>query len=220
MTLLEALKQFLSSDISETDEKKTEQETKEVKPEGKEVPAKTEEVKVEKTVTKPVEEDKKTPEGETKAEVKEEIMEGSQDMNIFETGWFNSETGKIDESKIKNPEVISAIQQIQAKYQEEKNNRLVSDKLNDELKNYSLAVSEDTLRKVLNLSDVKIGKDGSVTGVKEALEALKTSEPGFFKDKEKESNPLNEGFNPVEKKNTDNITSFAQAFQMMEEIGN
>ena len=54
----------------------------------------------------------------------------------------------------------------------------------------------------------------------EAIEALKSSEPGFFKNKEQEDNPLNQGFNPVEKRNTDNINSFAQAFQLMEEITN
>ena len=42
---------------------------------------------------------------------------------------------------------------------------------------------------------------------------------GFFKDKEKESNPLNEGFNPVEKRGTDGVNSFSQAFKLMEEIG-
>ena len=68
------------------------------------------------------------------------------------------------------------------------------------------------------MSNVKIDKDGKATGIKEALEDLKSSEPGFFKDKDKESNPLNEGFNPVEKKDTDNVASFAQAFRLMEEI--
>ena len=95
---------------------------------------------------------------------------------------------------------------------------MIADSLNNELKNYSLNVSEDTLRKVIDMSKVSIDKDNNVTGVKEALEALKTAEPGFFKDKEKESNPLNEGFNPVEKRGTDNISSFSQAFKLMEEI--
>ena len=139
-------------------------------------------------------------------------------MVLFEDGWFNSETGEIDESKIKNPEVLSAIQSITGRYKKEKEDRMIADSLNDELKNYSLNVSEDTLRKVLDMTNVKIDKDGKVVGIKEALENLKTAEPGFFKDKEKESNPLNEGFNPVEKKNTDNIGSFSQAFKLMEEI--
>lgn len=143
---------------------------------------------------------------------------GNEIMEIFEDGWMNNETGEIDESKIKNPEVLAAVQAITGRVKAERDKRMIADSLNNELKNYSLNVSEDTLRKVLDMSKVSIDKDNNVTGVKEALEALKTAEPGFFKDKEKESNPLNEGFNPVEKRDTDNISSFSQAFKLMEEI--
>ena len=59
--------------------------------------------------------------------------------------------------------------------------------------------------------------DGKVTGVKEALDKLKSSEPTFFKDVEKESNPLNEGFSPVDKQSNSNLNSFSQAFRLMEE---
>ena len=142
------------------------------------------------------------------------------DIKMFEDGWFDETSGNVDLGKIKNPEALAAIQLLTNKYKAEKEQRLISDTLNDTLKEYSLNVSEDTLRKVLDTSGVKIDKDGKVVGVKEAIEALKTSEPGFFKDKEKESNPLNEGFNPVEKKNTGNINSFSQAFKLMDEVNN
>jgi hypothetical protein len=144
---------------------------------------------------------------------------GGDGMALFEEGWFNSETGEVDESKIKNPEALAAIQTLTARVKQEKDQRLIADSLSEELKNYSLNVSEDTLKRVLDMSNVKLDKDNKVTGVKEALEELKTKEPGFFKDKEKESNPLNEGFNPVEKRGTDNVNSFSQAFKLMEEIG-
>lgn len=150
-----------------------------------------------------------------KAEVNE-----MDDIKMFEDGWFDEASGNVDLGKIKNTEALAAIQLLTNKYKAEKEQRLINDSLNDTLKEYSLAVSEDTLRKVLDTSGVKIDKDGKVVGVKEAIEALKTSEPGFFKDKEKESNPLNEGFNPVEKKNTENVNSFSQAFKLMDEINN
>ena len=140
------------------------------------------------------------------------------DIKIFEDGWFDEASGSVNLEKIKNPEALAAIQLLTNKYKAEKEQRLISDSLNDTLKEYSLAVSEDTLRKVLDTSGVKIDKDGKVVGVKEAIETLKTSEPALFKDKEKESNPLNEGFNPTEKKNTENVKSFAQAFKLMDEI--
>lgn len=237
MTLLEMLKQLLGSKADEevdTTTKPDETDSgKEDDSKEKEDDSKEKEETVEKEKETKEEGKKADNEKESKDKVndrsedsKDKTLEnkdnsgtdGGETMELFEDGWFNSETGEIDESKIKNQEVLSAIQSITGRYKKEKEDRMIADSLNDELKNYSLNVSEDTLRKVLDMTNVKIDKDGKVVGIKEALENLKTAEPGFFKDKEKESNPLNEGFNPVEKKNTDSIGSFSQAFKLMEEI--
>ena len=138
-------------------------------------------------------------------------------MAIFEEGWFDSASGKINFDKIKNDEVLAAIKVLNDKYVDEKNQRMINDSINDELKNYKLAVSDETFRKVLDMSGIKVGEDGKVTGVKEALDKLKFSELTFFKDVEKESNPLNEGFSPVDKQSSSNLNSFSQAFRLMEE---
>lgn len=230
MTILEALKQLLGSKADEEVDTTT-------KPDETDNGKEDETKEKEETLEKEKETKEKVKPADNEKESKDKVNDGSEDskdktlenkdssgndggetMDLFEDGWFNSETGEIDESKIKNPEVLSAIQSITGRYKKEKEDRMIADSLNDELKNYSLNVSEDTLRKVLDMTNVKIDKDGKVVGIKEALENLKTAEPGFFKDKEKESNPLNEGFNPVEKKNTDSIGSFSQAFKLMEEI--
>lgn len=195
-------------DKSESD--KTDESTKDDKSEVEKVNS-----EVEKVNNDTSNKDEKTNNKNNETEVKE-----MADIKIFEDGWFDEASGNVNLEKIKNPEALAAIQLITNKYKAEKEQRLISDSLNDTLKEYSLAVSEDTLRKVLDTSGVKIDKDGKVVGVKEAIEALKTTEPGFFKDKDKESNPLNEGFNPVEKKNTENVNSFAQAFKLMDEINN
>lgn len=136
-----------------------------------------------------------------KEEEKIEKAEGNNMDNIkmFEDGWFDKASGKVDFEKIKNPEAVEAIKTLTDMYKAEKEQRLISDSLNEELKNYSLNVSEETLKKVLDTSGVKIDKEGKVVGIKEAIDSLKASEPGFFKDKDKESNTLNEGFSPVEK---------------------
>ena len=138
-------------------------------------------------------------------------------MAIFEEGWFDSTSGKINFDKIKNDEVLAAIKVLNDKYVDEKNQRMINDSINDELKKYKLAVSDETFRKVLDMSGIKVDTDGKVTGVKEALDKLKSSEPTFFKDVEKESNPLNEGFSPVDKQSSSNLNSFSQAFRLMEE---
>jgi hypothetical protein len=151
--------------------------------------------------------DKKEEETSDKEYVEDNKEEATEEkteevIKIFEDGWYDETSGNVNLEKIKNEEALEAIKLLTGKYQAEKDARLISDSLNDEIKNYSLNVSEDTLRKVLDTSGVKINEEGKVVGVKEALESLKKSEPGFFKDKEKESSPLNEGFNPVDKQTT------------------
>ena len=204
-------------DETKDDKNKTDESTKEKEEDINKVNSEEEKEKVDTSEEKDDKVEKATDKVEKneKAEVNE-----MADVKMFEDGWFDEASGSVDLSKIKNPEALAAIQLLTNKYKAEKEQRLISDSLNDTLKEYSLAVSEDTLRKVLDTSGVKIDKDGKVVGVKEAIEALKTTEPGFFKDKEKESNPLNEGFNPVEKKNTENVNSFSQAFKLMDEINN
>lgn len=162
--------------------------------------------------------DKTSEQKEVKTEVNDSTgKEEVKNMAIFEEGWFDSTSGKINFDKIKNDEVLAAIKVLNDKYVDEKNQRMINDSINDELKNYKLAVSDETFRKVLDMSNIKIDADGKVTGVKEALDKLKSSEPTFFKDVEKESNPLNEGFSPVDKQSSSNLNSFSQAFRLMEE---
>lgn len=145
------------------------------------------------------------------------LNNGGNTMDIFEEGWYDETSGKIDTSKIKNPEVLAAIQKLEGRYSQERDARAISDALKAELSNYPIRVSENTLEKMLDMSGIKV-KDGKVTGIKEALDALKQSEPGIFKNKDNEDNPLNEGFNPVEKKGSGDVSSFEQAFKLMDEI--
>ena len=137
---------------------------------------------------------------------------------IFEDGWFDETTGKIDYTKIKDETVKEAVKRVESKFNSDKSQDTISRAVDDELRNnYSLSVRPETLKSMLDLSKVTIDESGKVTGVKEAIEALKADEPGLFKDKEKESNPLKEGFNPVEKGGSDKVHSFSDAFRLMEE---
>ena len=224
MKLMEVLNKLLVGKLDEEIDIDLDDETKDDKSEHDKTDESTKEKEEDINKANSEEEKEKVDTSEEKDDniKKDEKAEVNEmaDIKIFEDGWFDEASGSVDLSKIKNPEALAAIQLLTNKYKAEKEQRLISDTLNDTLKEYSLNVSDDTLRKVLDTSGVKIDKDGKVVGVKEAIEALKTSEPGFFKDKEKESNPLNEGFNPVEKKNTENVNSFSQAFRLMDEINN
>ena len=226
MTLMEILKQLFGSKLDEEIEQPNKKDEQNVKIDKQDTEAKEKIDKVDdkninkieevKTDEKIVENDKNLDNQNEKIE--DTVEEKEVSTVLFQDGWFNEENGEVDETKITDPEALKAIRTLTSRYKEERDKRLISDSLNEELKNYSLAVSDDTLKKVLNMSNIKIDKEGKVIGVKESIEELKSSEPGFFKDKEKESNPLNEGFNPVEKNNNSNINSFAQAFRIMEEI--
>lgn len=141
-------------------------------------------------------EEVKTSETDETLETKEEIIK------IFEDGWYDATSGVINFDKIKNNEVLEAVKMLNGAYVAEKENRLIQDSLNEAIKGCSLTVSADTFKKVLDTSGVKIDKDGQVVGITEAISKLRESEPGFFVDKTKVSNSINEGFNPVEKPTT------------------
>ena len=156
---------------------------------------------------------------ETKGTDEKNKTDGSDvKTEIFEDGWFDETTGKIDYTKIKDETVKEAVKRVESKFNSDKSQDTISRAVDDELRNnYSLSVRPETLKSMLDLSKVTIDESGKVTGVKEAIEALKADEPGLFKDKEKESNPLKEGFNPVEKGGSDKVHSFSDAFRLMEE---
>lgn len=214
MTLMEKLKQLFGSKLDEEVDE-TEQTTVVEKQEEVKTSEETKDNKQEQTKT----EDKtKNNEVNTDKNISNEEVKEEQTVAIFGEGWYDPATNKVDISKITNEEAANAIKTLTSAYEAEKTARLIDEGINTELGNYSLNISKDMLMKLLDRTNIKLDKDGKVTGAKEAIEAIKTSEPGFFKNKDKESNPLNEGFNPVEKRNSDNITSFGQAFRLMEEI--
>ena len=165
---------------------------------------------------------KETTDNDTKetkeADEKDKTDDSDVKTEIFEDGWFDETTGKIDYTKIKDETVKEAVKKVESKFTSDKSQDAISRAVDDELRtNYSLSVRPETLKSMLDLSKVTIDESGKVTGVKEAIEALKADEPGLFKDKEKESNPLKEGFNPVEKGGSDKVHSFSDAFRLMEE---
>lgn len=164
-------------------------------------------------------ETKETTGNDTKETDEKDKTDGSNvKTEIFEDGWFDETTGKIDYTKINDETVKEAVKKVESKFTSDKSQDAISRAVDDELRNnYSLSVRPETLKSMLDLSKVTIDESGKVTGVKEAIEALKADEPGLFKDKEKESNPLKEGFNPVEKGGSDKVHSFSDAFRLMEE---
>ena len=117
----------------------------------------------------------------------------------FEEGFFKD--GKFNLDKINDATLKSALTEYTSAVHAKENQHLIDGAVKTELGKRHLAIKEDMFMKLLDLSNVKVEGD-KVTGVTEAFDALKDS--GVYKSAP--TSPLNQGFNPMENKNTDAIS--------------
>ena len=117
----------------------------------------------------------------------------------YEEGFFTD--GKFNLDKINDAALKSALTEYTSAVQAKENQHLIDGAVKTELGKRHLAIKEDMFMKLLDLSNVKVEGD-KVTGVTEAFDALKDS--GVYKSAP--TSPLNQGFNPMENKNTDAIS--------------
>lgn len=134
---------------------------------------------------------------------------------------FDENTGLFDLSNIEDESVKSVLKKAndtvkktanQVKIDKAVDAKLASLKLND-------GITTSAVRKLADLSGVKIDGDGNITGIDEAFDSLAKEQSGLFKVENKEtgSNPIMEGFNPqgaIQQGVVPN--SFSEAFSMME----
>lgn len=144
----------------------------------------------------------------------EENGMGDGVKKAVETGWFDPKTMTIDESKINDPDVKAAMAELKSKLASEALQAEQIAALSDSMKSYlkeskqKLNVSDATLRKNLDFTNVKKNAEGKFEGIKEAIDALKTAEPNFFVPESNGSSPLRQGFNPADTSNNQvNLTS-------------
>ena len=117
----------------------------------------------------------------------------------FEEGFFKD--GKFDLDKINDASLKNALTEYTTAVQAKENQHVIDNAVKAELGKRHLAIKEDVFMKLLDLSKVKVDGD-KVTGVTEAFDALKDS--GVYKSAP--TSPLNQGFNPMENKNTGAVT--------------
>ena len=197
MTLLEVLKQIfgdkLDSEIEKADDTKKDEGT------GKD-----------------------TSGGEEGKDNKDDKADEKEDetMVVLENGWYDEKTGKIDVTKVKDEHVLEALNMLNNKITSTKEQSMVSNAINEAVSKLQLSISADMFKKLIDTSAIKV-KDGSVVGLTEAIDAIKTAEPGIFKGETKkaENNPLNQGFDPVTK-TSDSPGNWAEAFAMQEATSN
>ena len=117
----------------------------------------------------------------------------------FEEGFFKD--GKFNLDKINDASLKSALTEYTTAVQAKENQHVIDSAVKAELGKRHLAIKEDAFMKLLDLSKVKVDGD-KVTGVTEAFDALKDS--GVYKSAP--TSPLNQGFSPMENKNTGAVT--------------
>lgn len=157
-------------------------------------------------VDKPTEEVEKPKENNTTEEVKKLKLN------------YDKNTGLFDLKDIEDEEVKAVLKMANDTVKSNANKALIDKAISDKLGTIKLnkGITNDVVLKMLDLTNVKVA-DGSVTGLEEAFNNLKTTQSGLFINDKETSNPLLEGFNP---KNTSqgnsSPNSIEEAFAMME----
>lgn len=148
--------------------------------------------------------------GSSKSKAKEGVSEGTDDSGsegqeekpgvettpktavpVIEEGYLNDDC-TINTDKVHDESVVKAMNDLVLQIR----SLIIDNALNAAVKDQKLAVGVDTIKRLLDMTKITIAKD-KVLGIKDALDALRVSEPVLFKAMT--SNPINEPFNPVKK---------------------
>jgi len=132
-------------------------------------------------------------------------------VSILGDGWLQ-ETGEVDYDKILDETLRNYIKGL--------NERLKQSEWDYK---YKMAIMIEAMKsgmydtsdadKYINMSDLSIDDNGNVIGVKEAFEKLRKEKPHLFKPVEAGTNPVDTGFDPVDKKVTSKPRSYAEAIE-------
>lgn len=161
-----------------TDDKK--EEDKVASKDTKETKVDTKETKVD---TKETKEDTK----ETQEEIKVELK-------------FDDKTGLFDLKGIEDADIKAVLQRANDYTVKTANNVKIEKAFNEKLSGLKIrkGITNEVIKKMINFDDVKVDGD-KVIGLDEAFETLQKEQSGLFVQRQQnESNPMLEGFNPVQ----------------------
>lgn len=132
-------------------------------------------------------------------------------VSILSEGWL-LENGEVDYDKILDETLRNYIKGI--------NERLKQSEWDYK---YKLAIMVEAMKsgmydtsdadKYIDMADLSVDDNENVIGVKEAFEKLRKEKPYLFKPVEKGTNPVDTGFDPVDKKVTSKPRSYAEAIE-------
>lgn len=163
--------------------------------------------------------DETTVNNENKTEVENKTTEDNKIMELK----YDEKTGLFDLSGIEDESVKSVLKKANDTVKKTANQVKIDKAVEAKLAGLKLnkGITTDAVRKLADLSGVKVDSDGNVTGVNEAFDSLAKEQSGLFiadkETKETNSNPLLEGFNPQGSTQQGVVAnSFTEAFAMME----
>lgn len=197
MKLIDILKKLginIDDEVELTDKKEEKTETK--TSDEKEV-VNNSEVKTDEEKT--VEKEEKTEEKEEKTEEKVEEPKEEPTVELV----YDEKTGLFDTKGIKDESVLAVLTKAN-NYTINTANKVKIDKAFDEKMSglkIRKGITPEAVRSLVKMDGIKV-EEGKVVGIDEAFETLQKEQSGLFVQRNQpESNPMLEGFNPVQNTN-------------------
>ena len=134
---------------------------------------------------------------------------------------FDEKTGLFDLKGIEDNAIKAELQKANDYTIRTANNVKIEKAFNEKLSGLKIrkGITSEVIKKMINFDDVKVDGD-NVVGLDEAFENLQKEQSGLFVQRnQSESNPMLEGFNPVQ--NTDNSSALnASLASLAASLGN
>jgi hypothetical protein len=146
-------------------------------------------------------EDNKTVEEISDNNKEKEDEQGDEQMDLK----FDDKTGLFDISDIKDEGVKSVLQRANDYTVQTANNVKIDKAFNEKMSSLKIrkGITADAVKKLINFDDIKVEGD-KVIGIDEAFENLQKEQSGLFVQRNQaDSNPVLEGFNPVQNSGND-----------------
>ena len=125
--------------------------------------------------------------------------EETEDMD-FKNIKFDTSTGMFDLSNIENEDLKSKLEESNNHVRAMQDNFAISRELDNRIAALKLhkGITGEAVRKLIDISAVKVGDDGKVTGLDEAFDNLQKEQSGLFVQKsDRENSPVLEGYHPA-----------------------
>lgn len=141
---------------------------------------------------------------ETKVDTKEttkdtkETQETQEEIKVELK--FDDKTGLFDLKGIEDADIKAVLQRANDYTIKTANNVKIEKAFNEKLSGLKIrkGITNEVIKKMINFDDVKVDGD-NVVGLDEAFETLQKEQSGLFVQRnQSESNPMLEGFNPVQ----------------------